>query len=225
VPNIYIVEDDESIRDMLLYALTSAGFDVLGFGDASLFEAGLRESLPDLILLDIMLPGKDGLSLLTKLKQSNQYNKLPVILVTAKDGEMDRIKGLDLGADDYIAKPFSVLEVISRVKAVLRRSSAWAERSAELRVGLVVLNEEQRSVWADNKEVSLTYKEFELLRFLMVNEGIALSRDKLLDHVWGFDYDGESRTVDMHIKSLRHKLGASGSVIKTVRNVGYKAVG
>jgi len=224
VPSIYVVEDDDSIREMLLYALGSAGFDSQGFGEAALFERTLREAVPDLILLDIMLPGMDGLSLLKNLKRSEIYSKLPVIMLSAKSAEMDRVKGLDLGADDYIAKPFSVLEVISRVRAVLRRSGVWTEKGdpSELRVGAVVLYEDKRSVCVDDAEVSLTYKEFELLRYLMINEGIVLSRDKLLDQIWGFDYDGESRTVDMHIKSLRRKLGESGMLIKTVRSVGYK---
>lgn len=224
MPVIYVIEDDENIREMLLYALTSAGFDSQGFADDNEFETALRQRIPDLVLLDIMLPGANGLVLLQNLKQSSVFKQLPVIILTAKGSEMDRVKGLDLGADDYMAKPFSVLEVISRVRAVLRRSNQ-REQSCELQVGTVTLLEEKRCVRSHKQEILLTYKEFELLHYLMLNEGIVLSRHKLLAQVWGFDYDGESRTVDMHIKSLRQKLGDSGNLIKTVRNVGYKIGG
>ncbi|MCL1790854.1 MAG: response regulator transcription factor [Peptococcaceae bacterium] len=220
--SVFVVEDDDSIREMLVYALNSAGFQVRGFADGFDFEAALLQEAPDLVLLDIMLPGKDGMELLSRLRKSPPHSRLPVIILSAKSGEMDRIKGLDLGADDYVGKPFSVLEVISRVRAVLRRSGNQTDLPDELRVGPVVLNEEKRSVLVDGREVVLTYKEFELLHYLMINEGIVLSRDKLLAQVWGFDYNGESRTVDMHIKSLRQKLGDGGAVIGTVRNVGYK---
>jgi two-component system alkaline phosphatase synthesis response regulator PhoP len=220
------VEDDDNIRELVVYALTSAGFEAQGVADGAALFAGLREAAPDLILLDIMLPGEDGIALLKKLKASARTEKIPVIMLTAKGAEHDRVKGLDLGADDYITKPFSVMEVISRVRAVLRRSGA-AEKSdsTEMRVGGVDLCADKRSVSADGVPVALTYKEFELLQYLMVNKGIVLSRDKILEKIWGYDYGGESRTVDMHIKSLRQKLGGCGGVIQTVRNVGYKIEG
>jgi len=222
---IFIVEDDDSIRDMILYALPSAGFEAEGFADGEAFYAGLRNGLPSLVLLDIMLPGEDGISILKKLRSSGKQKPVPVIMLTAKGSELDRIKGLDLGADDYITKPFSVMEVISRVKAVLRRSEGVPEKPDEIRIGDVTLYNGRRVVFVGAEEVRLTYKEFELLYYLMINEGIVLSRNKLLEQVWGFDYDGESRTVDMHVKSLRQKLGESGNLIKTVRNVGYKIGG
>jgi two-component system alkaline phosphatase synthesis response regulator PhoP len=222
MPNLFVVEDDDGIREMLVYALTSAGFEARGFADGKGFEAALRQGAPDLVLLDIMLPGTDGVELLRELRQSARHSRLPVIIMTTKSGEMDRVKGLDLGADDYVGKPFSVLEVISRIRAVLRRSGNQQDLPEELRVGPVVLHEDKRSVLVEGVEIALTYKEFELLHYLMLNEGIALSRDKILAQVWGFDYSGESRTVDMHVKSLRQKLGDGGTVIKTIRNVGYK---
>ena len=180
--------------------------------------------MPSLLVLDIMLPGEDGISILNKLKRTEKFKDLPVVMLTAKGAEYDRIKGLDLGADDYIVKPFSVLEVIARIRAVLRRyASADGERTGSLvRSGGIVLHLDKRSVFADDAEVLLTFKEFELLHCLILNEGIVLTRDKLLERVWGFDYNGESRTVDMHIKSLRQKLGSCGDQIKTVRHVGYK---
>ena len=169
-----------------------------------------------------MLPDEDGISILKRLKRSEKTKKLPVIMLTAKGAELDRIRGLDLGADDYIAKPFSVMEAISRVKAVLRRCESGADKPNEIIVGNITLNIDKRMIFAGDNEIVLTYKEFELLYYLMANEGIVLTRDKLLDKVWGFDYGGESRTVDMHIKSLRQKMGNAGAIIKTVRNVGYK---
>jgi len=222
---VFIVEDDDSIRDMILYALSSAGFETDGFADSESFYTGMRNGLPSLVLLDIMLPGEDGISILKKLRDSGKQKSIPVIMLTAKGSELDRIKGLDLGADDYITKPFSVMEVISRVKAVLRRSEGGMEKPDEIRIGNIALHNGRRVVFVENQEINLTYKEFELLDYMMINEGIVLSRDKLLDQVWGFDYGGESRTVDMHVKSLRQKLGESGDMIKTVRNVGYKIGG
>jgi two-component system alkaline phosphatase synthesis response regulator PhoP len=222
VQKIFIVEDDDSIREMVMYALSSAGFEAEGFVDGETLNACLRKSVPSLILLDIMLPGEDGISILKRLKQSEKHSPIPVIMLTAKGRELDRIKGLDLGADDYIAKPFSVMEVISRVKAVLRRCGGGESKTGEIRSGDVVLYSDRRAVFAGNEEIVLTYKEFELLYCLMMNNGIVLTRNKLLDQVWGFDFGGESRTVDMHIKSLRQKLKDSGNIIKTVRNVGYK---
>ena len=220
---IFIVEDDDNIREMVLYALTSAEFEAEGFADGEAFWSALERTAPSLLLLDIMLPGEDGITILKRLKQSSRHKSIPVIMLTAKGTEYDRIKGLDLGADDYITKPFSVLEVISRTRAVLRRCGT--DSAPTLEIGKIVLHTDKRSVLADGEEAVLTFKEFELLHYLMVNEGIVLTRDKLLEEVWGFDYNGESRTVDMHIRSLRQKLGECGEVIKTVRNVGYKVVG
>lgn len=220
---ILIVEDEDAIREMLCYALSVAGFAAEGFADGEAFWAALPKASPALILLDIMLPGEDGLSILKKLRQADQ--NIPVILLTAKGAEYDRIKGLDLGADDYVTKPFSVMEVISRIKAVLRRCGEEPQKTSVLEIGGIALDTDRRTVCVDGSEVSLTYKEFELLHYMMVNSGIVLSRDKLLEQVWGFDYNGESRTVDMHVKALRQKLGESGTIIKTVRNVGYKIGG
>ena len=233
--NIYIVEDDDNIRDMVIYALNSSGFKAYGFPDGESFWTAFNEiisqkektsqyeNMPNLLLLDIMLPGEDGISILQKIKQYGESKDLPVIMLTAKGAEYDRIKGLDLGADDYITKPFSVLEVISRIRAVLRRCADKEKADLSLEIGGIILNPDKRNVSANGEKIELTYKEFELLMYLMMNEGIVLTRNKLLDQVWGFEYSGESRTVDMHIKSLRQKLGEYSKIIKTVRNVGYKA--
>jgi len=220
---IYIVEDDDNIRELVLYALESAGFSSCGFCNSEEFYTTVKKSPPDLVLLDIMLPDEDGITVLRKIKASEKTGQIPVIMLTAKGSEYDRIKGLECGADDYVTKPFSVMELISRVKAVLRRSGPYEKPEETYTIGGVELNEDRRTVSAGGKEVTLTYKEFELLCYLMRNETYALSRDKILDEVWGFDYTGETRTVDMHIKTLRHKLGDTGKIIKTVRNVGYKA--
>ena len=218
---IYAVEDDDNIREMLVYALTSSGFQAKGFADGGALFPAVSEFAPDLILLDIMLPGDDGIAILKKLKSSAKTAKIPVIMLTAKGAEYDRIKGLDLGADDYITKPFSVMEVLARIRAVLRRS-APSESANELHLGGLSLHVDKRRVLAGEGEVVLTYKEFELLAALMRGAGIVLSRDQLLERVWGYDREVESRTVDMHIRTLRQKLGAHGGLIKTVRNVGYK---
>jgi two-component system alkaline phosphatase synthesis response regulator PhoP len=222
---IFIIEDDDNIREMVLYALSSAGFEAEGFTSGEAFFARLLKEAPSLVLLDIMLPGEDGISILKKLKQAEKTKRVPVIMLTAKGAEIDRIKGLDLGADDYITKPFSVMETIARVKAVLRRCESDADKSGEVKAGAITLQRDTRMVFAGDTEIALTYTEFELLSYLMKNEGIVLTRDTLLKQVWGFDYAGESRTVDMHIKSLRKKMGAAGVIIKTVRNVGYKIGG
>ena len=223
--NIYIVEDDNNIRGMVSYALTSAGFLANGFPDAKEFWVGMENAIPALILLDIMLPSEDGISILTKLKKTEESKNIPVIMLTAKGSEFDRIQGLDLGADDYITKPFSVLEVLSRIKAVLRRCVNNEERQNQLCIDNIVLHSDKRIVLVNDEEVALTYKEFELLYYLMLNQGVVLSRDRIIEQVWGFDYNGESRTVDMHIKTLRQKLSDEGNQIKTVRNVGYKIGG
>lgn len=219
---IYIAEDDESIRNMVSYAIASAQFEVEAFACAEPLWKAMEKRQPALILLDIMMPGEDGISVLTKLKQSSRFKRIPVIMLTAKGTEYDRVRGLDQGADDYIAKPFSVMELVSRVRAVLRRWDDAQGAPSDIRIGAVVLSNGKRNVFVEQEEISLTYKEFELLFCLMQNECIVLSRDKLLEKVWGYDYRGESRTVDMHIKSLRQKLGERGDIIKTVRNVGYK---
>ncbi|MDR1912732.1 MAG: response regulator transcription factor [Helicobacteraceae bacterium] len=220
---IFMVEDDDNIREMVMYALSSVGFKTEGFDDYGGLKNAMIKTTPSLILLDIMLPKEDGVWILKKLKESEKTKTLPIIMLTAKGAELDRIKGLDLGADDYITKPFSVLEVISRIKAVLRRSET-SDRSNELAIGSLVLRNDSRAVFLDDKEIVLTYKEFELLSCLMRNVGIVLTRDTLLEQAWGFDFIGtsQSRTVDMHVKSLRQKLGDAGDMIKTVRNVGYK---
>jgi two-component system alkaline phosphatase synthesis response regulator PhoP len=220
--SIFVVEDDDSIREMVMYALDSAGFETAGFADGSEVFPALAKNIPSLILLDIMLPGKDGISILRQMKQIEKLSQIPVIMLTAKGSEIDRIKGLDMGADDYITKPFSVMEVVSRVRAVLRRSNNIEQSKNEYSVCGITLNSEKHTVFSDGQNISLTFKEFELLHYMMLNKGIVLSRDRLLEQVWGFDYNGESRTVDMHIKSLRQKLGNASSVITTVRNVGYK---
>ncbi|MDR2639138.1 MAG: response regulator transcription factor [Helicobacteraceae bacterium] len=219
--SVFMVEDDDNIREMTLYALNSSGFKGEGFADAQTLREALNAQTPSLILLDIMLPKEDGISILKRLRQSEKTKAIPVIMLTAKSSEIDRIKGLDLGADDYISKPFSVLEAIARIKAVLRRCGGDAE-SNELKAGAISLHKDRRVVFARQKEIALTFKEFELLKYMMSAKGVALTRDMLLEQVWGFDYLGESRTVDMHIKSLRQKLGEAGDQIKTVRNVGYK---
>jgi two-component system alkaline phosphatase synthesis response regulator PhoP len=219
---IFIVEDDDNIREIVAYALSSAGFHTEGFAESDGFFAALAKSRPALVILDIMLPGDDGMAILKKLKRSEKTKDLPVIMLTAKGSEFDRVSGLDSGADDYITKPFSVLEVISRVKAVLRRCENDPDVPPLLHVGDIMLDDERHTVTADGEDVVLTNKEYQLLQCLMMNEGIVLTRAKLLDRVWGFDYNGESRTIDMHVKSLRQKLKEAGDMIKTVRNVGYK---
>lgn len=220
---IYIVEDDDNIRELVSYALTTASFAVTGFAESTGFWQALKTSPPpNLLLLDIMLPVEDGISILQKLRAAEKSKKIPVILLTAKGGEYDKIKGLECGADDYVTKPFSVMELISRVKAVLRRCERDQAAIATLKVDAITLDKDKRIVWVKEQDVSLTYKEFELLYYLMLNEGLVLSRDKLMEQVWGVDFEGESRTVDMHIKTLRQKLGPAGDLIKTVRGVGYK---
>ncbi len=218
---IYIVEDDINIRQMESYALKNSGYDTAEFSDGASFFSGLeKDGIPDLVLLDLMLPGEDGLSIMQKLRSDRRTKRMPVIMVTAKASELDAVKGLDSGADDYITKPFGIMELISRVKAVLRRTEV--EKSSVYSYENIVLDDEKHVVTVGGVERELTYKEYELLKYLLVNLGIVLTREKIMDNVWGTGYEGESRTVDMHIKTLRQKLGESGSAIKTVRNVGYK---
>ena len=217
---IYIVEDDENIRLMESYALKNSGFQTVECESGDAFFAACQNTTPQLIVLDVMLPGEDGLTLLRRIRQSEHLKSVPVVMVTAKTAEMDAVKALDSGADDYIAKPFGVMEFISRVKAVLRRTQR--DTKDELCCGKISLSDQKHLVFSDQEPVDLTYKEFELLKLLLHNKNVVLSRDKIMDKVWGTDYQGESRNVDMHIKTLRKKLGVSGDHIKTVRNVGYK---
>lgn len=219
-PLIYCVEDDDSIRELICYALKSGGYQVEGFAESGDFWRRMEENTPRLVLLDIMLPGEDGMQLLHKMKNDAAQRNVPVIMLTAKTTELDKVAGLDAGADDYITKPFSVLELLSRVRAVLRRSQPTGAET--LSCGEVTMDPLRRTVTSCGHPVELTYKEFELLCYMMRNCDIVLSRTRLMENVWGFDFEGESRTVDMHIKTLRQKLGASGSIIKTVRGVGYK---
>jgi two-component system alkaline phosphatase synthesis response regulator PhoP len=218
---IYIVEDDVNIREIEGYALKNSGYDVVCFEQSTELYKALDKEIPKLILLDIMLPNEDGLSILAALRKDKRTKHIPIMMVTAKTSEMDKVKGLDLGADDYITKPFGIMELVSRVKALLRRAGGLDSVSV-LEYQNVAMNVEKHSVTVDDNNCELTYKEFELLRYLLENQEIVLSRDRIMERVWGFDYEGETRTVDMHIKTLRQKLGAGGDMIKTVRNVGYK---
>ena len=218
---IYIVEDDLNIQEIELFALKNSGYQAAGFETARDFFRALGEKLPELILLDIMLPDEDGMSILRRLRQRADTQRIPVILVTAKSTELDKVKGLDAGADDYLAKPFGVMELIARVKALLRRSGAGDENV--LTCGIVTLDSEKRMVSVGGKPVELTFKEFELLRLLMKNHGIVISRDVIMERVWDSSFEGESRTIDVHVRTLRQKLGEGGALIKTIRNVGYMA--
>ena len=222
---IYIVEDDADILEMESYALRNSGFEVEEFSTAAELYPALKRECPALLLLDIMLPDEDGIRILRNLRGNEETAGLPVMMVTAKTTEMDKVRGLDAGADDYITKPFGVMEFISRVKALLRRTAKVSGQSGAYAVGGIFLDDLAHTVTADGAPCELTYKEYELLKFLMLNKEIVLSREKIMDKVWGFDYEGESRTVDMHIKTLRQKLGGCGALIKTVRNVGYKISG
>lgn len=218
---IYIIEDDGDIREMETYALKNSGYEVTSFEDSTEFWKTIKKQLPRLIILDIMLPNEDGLSVLKKLKNDERTQSVPVIMVTAKTSELDKVKGLDMGADDYIAKPFGIMELVSRVKAVLRRYKHEKIKNV-IEYENIRLDDNKHSVTVDGENCILTFKEYELLKYLLLNRGMALSREKLIEAVWGYDFEGESRTVDMHIKTLRQKLGEAGSVISTVRNVGYK---
>lgn len=217
---IYIVEDDKNISEIETFALENSGHNVIGFESGKLFFKKLLEKKPDLILLDIMLPDEDGLSILKKIRNAPETKKIPVIMVTAKTTEIDKVKGLDLGADDYLTKPFGVMELISRVKALLRRSKGMEEEKF-LKLGNISVDFEKHTVYVDDEQIELTFKEFELLKLLIQNQGIVLKRDVIMDRIWSLDYEGESRTLDVHIKTLRQKLKDGGNRIKTVRNVGY----
>lgn len=216
---IYIVEDDSNIREIETIALKNSGHTVNAFEKARDFYKKTEDLVPDLVLLDVMLPDESGYDIVKKLRKNPVTKKIPIIMVTAKTTEMDMIKGLDDGADDYIKKPFSIMELITRVKALLRRTTP--EESKYARIDNVFLDHERHMVYVDDAPVELTFKEYELLRLLMSNPSVVLTREVIMRHVWGTEFEGESRTVDMHIKTLRQKLGAAGSKIKTVRNVGY----
>lgn len=218
---IYIVEDDQNIREIESFALKNSGYEVEDFACAGDFYKRIERVLPDLVMLDIMLPDRDGLDILKDLRSRVDTRRLPIIMVTAKTTEIDKVKGLDQGADDYLIKPFGVMELISRVKALLRRSSGLQE-DAVLQFQDLQMNLEKHRVSIGGETIELTFKEFELLRIFMQNAGIVLQRETLMNKVWGTDYEGESRTLDMHIKTLRQKIGEYGNHIKTVRNVGYR---
>ena len=218
---IYCVEDDSNIRELVVYTLESTGMKACGFPDGTAFMKALAFETPELVLLDIMLPGEDGISLLKKLKSSAKTKDIPVIMVTAKEAEFDKVKGLEGGADDYITKPFGMMEFVARVKAVLRRCARQSEER-ELYCKDLRVNVSRHEVSYQGEVKELTRKEFELLEYLMENKGLVMSRNQILCHVWGYDFDGETRTVDVHVRTLRQKLGEAGNLIETVRGVGYR---
>lgn len=217
---IYCVEDDEGIRELIVYAVKSAGFQAEGFESAAAFAERLKTTVPSMVLLDIMLPDKDGIEVLKEIRSNERTEKLPVIMITAKGTEGDKVKGLDSGADDYVTKPFGVVELISRIKAVLRRSTD--DNDDIIAYKGIVLDSKKRSVVADGVEITVTYKEFELLRYLLMHRGTVVTRERLLEKIWGYHFEGESRTLDVHVGNLRHKLGEKGKCIETIRNVGYR---
>lgn len=220
---IYIVEDDENIRELVVYTLETTGFMAKGFEDGKSFREALKTSLPELVLMDIMLPGEDGISLLKRLKETGRTQDIPVIMLTAKGAEYDKVKGLDMGADDYVTKPFGMMELVSRIKAVLRRVERMPKALDEtLENANIVMDVKKHEVTVDGEVVTLTLKEYELLKLLLENQNVVLTRDKLLEDIWGYDFDGETRTVDVHVRTLRQKLGAGGEHIETVRGVGYR---
>lgn len=221
---VYCVEDDKNIRDLVVYTLNSTGLEAEGFQDARSFKDALLNKLPDLILLDVMLPGEDGIQILKELRNGEVTKDIPVIMVTAKNAEFDKVQALDLGADDYVTKPFGIMELVSRIRAVLRRTKAKNQQTQEeiLTIGSIRLDTARHEVSVNGKLIQLTLKEYELLRKMMENEGVVLTRDQLLVDIWGYDFDGETRTVDVHIRTLRSKLGTAGNMIETVRGVGYR---
>jgi len=218
---IYILEDDDSIRNFVVYALNNSGFEAQGFETPSAFWEGLKIEIPQLLLLDIMLPEEDGVEILKKLRKREETKRLPIIMLTAKGTEYDKIIGLDSGADDYVTKPFGIMELISRVKALIRRASDQNEQE-EYTVGGLYVNPSKHIVRANGKNVVLTLKEFELLSLLIANLGTVFNRDQIFNKIWGYDFDGENRTVDVHVRTLRSKLGECGNLIETVRGIGYK---
>ena len=217
---IYIVEDDKNIREIETFALKNSGYSVCDFECAKNFYEKIKEKVPALIILDIMLPDEDGLEIVKKLRKKQETKRVPIILVTAKTSEIDKVKGLDIGADDYITKPFGVMELISRVKALLRRTQGMEEEKY-LSLGMISIDKEKHSVFIGEEICELTYKEYELLKIFIQNAGIVLPRNLIMERIWGIDFEGESRTLDMHIKTLRQKLKEEGKRIKTIRNVGY----
>lgn len=219
---ICCVEDDDNIRELVVYALMTAGYESAGYACASDFYKGIQEKKPNLVLLDIMLPDEDGITILRNLRSRKDMKAVPVIMLTAKSAEYDKVRGLDSGADDYVTKPFGVMELLSRVKAVLRRTEKEEAEEDSLSIGGLRVDEKKHEVYVNGRLISLTFKEFELLSYLMKNKDIVLSRDKILNTIWNYEYEGESRTVDVHIGSLRQKLGECGDMIKTIRGVGYK---
>lgn len=219
---IYCVEDDANIRELVCYTLSRTGNETSGFGDAESFFEAVERSVPDLVLLDIMLPDKDGMEILRTLRARTATERLPIIMLTAKSGQVDKIRGLDSGADDYITKPFDIMELISRVNALLRRTAP--KTGDVITYKKIKMRISERLVTVDEKPITLTYKEFEVLQLLAENRGRVLTRDMLMNSVWGTDFKGESRTVDVHIRTLRQKLGEAAEYIETVRNVGYKLV-
>lgn len=218
---IYFVEDDNNIRELVVYTLNSTGFEATGFSKPSKFWEAVKNEIPTLVLLDIMLPEEDGLSILKKLRSEADTSSVPVIILTAKADEYDKVRGFDLGADDYVPKPFGMMELVARVKAVLRRVEKTSSHS-EYNIGALYVCPKKHIVKVNDEPVVLTLKEFEMLCYLLENKGIVLSRDQILNKVWGYSFDGESRTVDVHVRTLRQKLGAGGDCISTVRGVGYK---
>lgn len=222
---IYVLEDDESIRELIIYTLNGQKMEAKGFSTPSEFWEAISEKVPSLVLLDIMLPEEDGFSILEKLRAAPATKHLPIIMLTAKGSEYDIVRGLDIGADDYIPKPFRMMELLSRIRALLRRSGANDGRMEEYRVGNLYVNPTRHEVQVDGKDVVLTLKEFELLNLLISRQGIVFTRAQLLDEIWGYGFDGESRTVDVHVRTLRQKLGPAGNYIETVRGIGYKIGG
>ncbi|MBP5578865.1 MAG: response regulator transcription factor [Ruminococcus sp.] len=220
---IYMLEDEAGIRNFVLYGLRSSGMEAEGFETPSALRDAMKKNIPDLLLLDRMLPEEDGLSVLKKLRGAPETRKLPVIMLTAKDTELDKVEGLDSGADDYIAKPFGMMELISRIKALLRRTSDMPPESDRIVLGELCIYPSKHEVFAEGEKVALTLKEYDMLLFLVKNKGEVFSRDSLLREIWGYDFSGESRTVDVHVRTLRQKLGSCGELIQTIRGVGYKA--
>lgn len=220
---IFCVEDDKNIRELITYTLKTIGLDASGFCDAKELFNELESSVPKMFLLDIMLPDVDGIEILKKLKNNEKTKNIPVIMITAKGSEIDKVTGLDLGADDYISKPFGMMEMVSRVKAVLRRCEKNQPKHNTISHKNLLLDTQKHTVKVDDKLINLSFKEYEVLKLLLENKGLVLTRDQILNNIWGYDYDGENRTVDVHIRTLRQKLGEQNDIIKTIRNVGYKA--
>ena len=219
---IYCVEDESNIRELLVYTLEATGFKAKGFADGKGLWAALKEQIPDMILLDLMRPGEDGYSILEKLKKDENTRDIPIIMVTAKDAEYDKVKGLEAGADDYITKPFGMMEFVARIKAVLRRTNRNSNTDKELKCGDLRILVGRHEVFCKDEKIELTRKEFELLVYLVENRGLVMSRNQILCQVWGYEFEGETRTVDVHVRSLRQKLGEAGNMVETVRGVGYR---